>query len=104
MRIALVVHNFLPEWVSGTEAYVWNLAQTFSKEHEVLVITRTKDRKYQQYEVLYTQQGKVHVAWIANDYQDLVSFEMFYKNPVIDRIFLRLLQEFQPDIIHFHHL
>ncbi len=104
MRILLVVHNFLPEWVSGTEAYVWNLAQTFSKEHDVLVITRTKDREYQQYETFRTQQGKVQVAWIANDYQDLVSFEMFYKNAVIDRIFLRILEEFQPDIIHFHHL
>ena len=104
MRIALVVHNFPPESIAGTEVYVSNLAQEFSKNHEVLVVTRTQDRGYSQYKVLKSREGKVEVVRIANDYEDLVSFEMFYRNPVIDRIFYHLLKEFQPEIIHFHHL
>ena len=104
MRILLVVHNFPPEWVSGTEAYVFNLAQTLSETHDILVVTRTQKTPNGQYGVAYTQQGKVRVTWISNDYQDLVSFEMFYKNPAMDRLFLRLFEEFRPDVIHFHHL
>ncbi len=104
MRIALVVHNFPPESIAGTEVYVSNLAQEFSKDHEVLVVTRTKERSHAQYQVLKGRQGQVEIIRIANDYQDLLTFDMFYKNPVIDRIFYHLLKEFQPEVIHYHHL
>ena len=108
MRIALVVHKFLPSNVGGTETYTHNLARALSKEHEVFVFYRD-DGEGESF-IEEWQQRDGFRAWRVGRAFDArranpaaLFFDTFY-NRDIEVSFRRFLAEAQPDIIHFQHL
>jgi len=106
VRIALVVHQYLPEHVGGTEVYTWSLAEALAQQgHDVTVFV--PDRHSSQDTAV--QQGS-HLVWRAPAKQvpaalgPLGVFRDTYRNTGVEGSYERMLRARQPDIVHIQHL
>lgn len=106
MRILLVVHQYLPEHVGGTEVYTWSLAEALTAlEHQVTVFYPDpgveRDTEAQQ---------DSHATWRApvsppsRALGPLGLFWRTFRNPAIERSYRRALEAVRPDIIHIQHV
>ncbi|MCZ7625572.1 MAG: glycosyltransferase family 4 protein [Candidatus Methylomirabilis sp.] len=110
MRVLLVVHQFLPRHVAGTEIYTFSLAKGLrDRGHEVRIYTREegsagassteRDDQYEGFPVrrfLIDQDRR-------RGYGIVRAFRRSLSDPAVDRAFDRLLREWRPDIVHFQH-
>jgi len=110
-RIILTTHFFLPEFFGGTETLVHDVAFALKeKGYAVVVVTG------------YPMDGQPGVADHFDEY-DVSSLRVVrfkyqraaagsrrnpmrddYANPAFETGFNKLLDEFKPDVVHFHHL
>lgn len=106
MRILLVVHGFPPSGLAGTEIYAEAQARCFDRVHgdEILVLTREHDTSAREYRVRRERREGVSIAWVNNSFCATRSFEESYRHPAIAAIAAHLIDQFQPDIAHVHHL
>ncbi len=105
MKILYVTSAFLPDSRGGTELHAFYLAREMLRMgHEVLIFTRCGDMERPDYDRDAIVVDGVSVERINYNFQDASSFEWIYKNPNIDGHFSILLEEFQPDLVHVHHL
>jgi GT2 family glycosyltransferase/glycosyltransferase involved in cell wall biosynthesis len=106
MRIAQVVHGFPPDAHGGTEAYVRDLAAAFAVRgnDDVAVFTRHGDGNARELSVRRWSDGAVDVVSVNNTFHSCESYESSYTNPAIECIAGDFLDEWQPDIVHVHHL
>lgn len=111
MRIILTTHLFLPECSGGTETLVHGIATTLKqKGHAVLVVTGCDERNpastgdcfdeytYDAIRVIRFRRRLVSVERPGNPMRN------DYDNLEFENGFRRLLNEFAPDVVHFHHL
>ena len=108
MRILYVVHQFYPQFVSGTEQYVLALARAGRRQgHDVRVFTVDPDfrnvdpsRELLQYDYLDVPVTRYRFA------KDAVKNHVYteYHNPEVGPAFRELLADFEPEIVHFFHL
>ena len=110
MNILLVVHDFLPKHMAGTEIYTYNLARTLKDSgHEVSVYTREhgyfeeklreEDNEYDGIKV-----KKVYFNSLNKRLKLLRKFYLDFYNPLLEKHFSDHLDETKPDIIHIQHL
>ncbi len=107
MRILEVVHQFPPSKVGGTEIYTQSLSTELAKRgHEVVAFHREEKAVKQPYEEEYISQGlKIRrVCSNLNGVSPLEAFFSSFRNRFIEKSFTQLLDEMQPDIVHFQHL
>ena len=107
MRILQVVHQFPPMRVGGTEIYTQNLSRELAKRgHEVVIFHREERAVEQPYEEECISQGlKIRrVCSNLNGVSPLEAFFSSFSNRFIEESFVQLLEEMQPDIVHFQHL
>jgi len=107
VRILEVVHQFPPSKVGGTEIYTQNLSRELAKRgHEVVVFHREERAVEQPYEEEYISQGlKIRrVCYNLNGASSLEAFFSSFSNRFIEESFVQLLEDMQPDIVHFQHL
>jgi len=108
MRILYVVHQFYPKYVSGTEQYVLSLAKAARARGEDLrVFAVDPDFRDQEPPIglwTYEHEG-VPVTLYRFDKSAIRShFYTDYHNPEVGAAFRDLLDEFQPEVVHFFHL
>jgi glycosyltransferase involved in cell wall biosynthesis len=111
VKILLTVHQFLPDYFSGTEILTYSVAKALQKRgHEVVVFTghpaRTQmpdDDRFDQYETDGIKVYRFHHAYVPMGEQSTVT-ELEYDNQLTATYFVRLLGIEKPDIIHFFHL
>ena len=111
MKILLVVHLFLPDYFSGTEILTLHTAlELKSRGHEVQVFTgfpATVALSDAQRFDRYVHEGipvtRFKHAHTAMGGQHNVA-EQEYDNHLAAQQFTALLDEFQPDLVHFFHL
>ena len=108
MRVLLVVHGFPPAAQGGTELYAAAHARTLRDRFgdDVFVLTREQDPSRPQFATRVerdTRQG-IAVGWINNTFRRARRFEETYANPSIDAAAAGLIEEFDPDVAHVHHL
>jgi len=111
LKILLTVHQFLPEYFSGTEILTYSVAQALIKAgHEVCVFTgfpaRTHLPDAQRFDTYELDGMKVHRfyhAYVPMGEQTVVT-EIEYDNRLTARYFAALLKNDAPDIVHFFHL
>lgn len=110
MKILLTVHQFVPEWSAGTEVLTFSVAKELvSRGHEVVVFTgfpATQDSDYAEQLDRYEIAGVVvyrynHVKQPSAEQASLT--EIGYDNHTATRFFSDIVQQIQPDIIHFFH-
>jgi glycosyltransferase involved in cell wall biosynthesis len=104
MRILFVVHGFVPESLGGVELHCYHLASALSRSHEVAVLTRQADPGKPDYTLEERRQGSITVWRLNNCFRDLTSFTGIYQNERIDEVFESLLDLWQPEVVHVHHL
>ena len=111
LKILLTVHQFLPEYFSGTEILTYSVAQALIKAgHEVCVFTgfpaRTHLPDAQRFDTYDLDGMKVHRFYYAHVPmgEQAVVTEIEYDNRLTARYFTGLLESFAPDLVHFFHL
>ena len=111
MKILLLVHLFLPDYFSGTEILTLHTAQELqSRGHEVQVFTGfpgatdlPDDQRFDSYEFEGISVSRFKHAHRAMGRQNNVA-EQEYNNLLVAEHFTKLLDKFQPDVVHFFHL
>ena len=111
MKILLLVHLFLPDYFSGTEILTLHTAQELqSRGHEVQVFTGfpgaadiPDDQRFDSYEFEGISVSRFKHAHRVMGRQNNVA-EQEYNNQLVAEHFTRLLDKFQPDVVHFFHL
>lgn len=104
MRILQVSNGYPPKSIGGVEIYTQALSQTLQRKHEVTVFTREWDYQNSNYELRSFTDEKIIVKSVTNNIAFPEDFSKSYKNSIVDKIFLDLVKNIKPDIIHFHHL
>lgn len=99
MRILQVVHDFLPDYVAGTEVYTYSLSKELSKRHKVHLFFNARDAKGKEFVKEGSYDGLPFTS--VNSPGDLI---FGYKNKKVDKVFRGVIEEFRPDVIHFQHL
>ncbi len=104
MKILLVVHDFLPEYFSGTEICVFELGKELQKRgHKVLIFT-TNPLGEGTYEVKINRYKGLDCYTLDKDVRHYCTFEQSYNDLGTIPFFEKTIDEFKPDIIHYHHL
>lgn len=110
MNILLVVHDFLPKHMAGTELYTYNLARTLkNRGHEISIYTREYDyfeEKLRGEDTHYDdiKVKKVYFNPSSKRFELLREFYLDFYNTHLEKHFNEYLNETKPDIIHIQHL
>jgi glycosyltransferase involved in cell wall biosynthesis len=110
MKILLTVHQFVPDWSAGTEVLTFSVAkELLSRGHNVVVFTGfpsvqnpTDAEQLDCYEIEGILVYRYHHARLPSAEQAAVT-EIEYDNHTATRLFRDIVQQIQPDIIHFFH-
>lgn len=105
MKIILVVHTFLPKYLGGTEVCTYELAKEYTKlGHKVVIFCSdplSHNDHLQMFESYY--QG-IKIYTVPKNITKYKNFSNTYSEKKVLKPFQKLLKEFKPDIIHYHHL
>ena len=109
MRIAQVVHWFLPRHLAGTEIYTYSLARELNKRNEVHIYCREDDfldREFYETDEVYEglPVRRVYFNLIGVKANPVNQALIEFKNSIIEGSFRGFLDEVKPDIVHFQHL
>lgn len=107
MKVLLVVHQFLPDSIAGTEVLVSDVARTLLKRgHEVMVFAGVRGEpgddsddlsyRFQDYVV-----QRVNTNFVASNLEERLRAD---HNAHVETSFRKLLDSWKPDVIHFFHL
>jgi len=100
MKILYLTHRFPPDHFRGTEVYTFELAQEMLRRgHRVLVVTLREAGRPGKISLSEDSYGGVSVARIGKHLRP-ESFEEYFFDSEMDRLFAGLIQDFQPDLIH----
>lgn len=105
MRVLHVTHRFLPRYVAGTEVYVAALCRGLRAcghtQHLFTGDPEAGTAHADEWEGLPTDVA----PWGVGGRRGPVStFLAGFFNPAVERRFARLCTEFQPEVVHIHHL
>jgi len=110
MRVVLITHLFLPEFSGGTETLVYSIATgLIAKGHEAVVVTGYDDKSASNTEAFfddYMLDGIRVVRFRRCQNPPKQAFNPIrddYDNRAFEAGFKKLLAEFKPDVVHFHH-
>jgi GT2 family glycosyltransferase/glycosyltransferase involved in cell wall biosynthesis len=106
MRVLVVVHGFPPFHQGGSEIYAETHARALQRLYgdDILVLTRDNDASRKEYEVRLERRHDLRIARINNTFRVIRSFEDTYRNEALARVAARLIQDFDPEAAHIHHL
>lgn len=111
MKILLTVHQFFPEYYSGTEVLTYSVAKELIRRgHEVYVLTgyparqqMADEERFDQYDFEGIHVFRFHHAYVPMGGQAHVT-EVEYSNLLVARYFAAIIRDVSPDIVHFFHL
>jgi len=105
MRILQIVHGFPPQDYAGAELVTLYLAQALQdRGHQVTILAGSKDPEAEEHSSREENLQGLSIVRIVNNYTKTTTFRLSYENSFFDESFLRLLDRFQPEVIHFQHL
>lgn len=105
MRLLYVVNGFPPTALGGVEIYTWEIARAMTRRgHTVWVFCRESDFQRPDYELIRDEVDGLPILRVVNDFKKAQHFSHTYVDDRIEAIFSRVLQEIQPDLVHFQHL
>ncbi len=106
MRIALVVHQFLPYRVGGTEVYTATLARELLAQGHAVEVFYPLDTVNVDRRVVHDGIPAYVAARAPLQERDnpVAAFWRTFRNRRVERAFVRFLDAFGPDLVHFQHL
>jgi glycosyltransferase involved in cell wall biosynthesis len=104
MKILQVVHNFIDTNLAGSELYTYYLCRELKKKHAVAVFYYKKNESNQfDLERGHVNDIQTYVARVPTT--DLYKWSFLqYRNSAVDDLFMKVLSEFRPDVVHLQHL
>lgn len=103
MKVLQVIHDFLPRHTAGSEIYTFHLCREIAKRHAVHVLyteCRHGEPQYRSRRGTYEGLPFTEVVHL----QAYPSFEATYRDEQMNRAFVRVIEEFRPDVVHLQHL
>ncbi len=103
MKILLIIHDFLPRHMAGSEIYTYKLAKELSGRHDVALYFTEHRPECEQYSL---NKGDYDgLQFFEATYNHSVnSFKETYLNSAMEKNFIAVLDDFKPDVIHIQHL
>lgn len=80
------------------------LVDAYQADHEVRVLARANTPDAEEYALLSHEHEGVVVHTINNTFRDAEDFFFLYSVPGVNTALEKLLDEFEPDLVHVHHL
>jgi glycosyltransferase involved in cell wall biosynthesis len=111
MKILITVHQFLPDFSTGTEVIALGIAKELQdRGHDVLVVTGFPDADRVPDSARFD--GYVHEGIAVERFRhsphpmgtQRVVTELAYDNRIFAAAFRKLLDRFEPELVHFVHL
>jgi glycosyltransferase involved in cell wall biosynthesis len=104
MKILKIIHGYPPLYNAGSEVYSQQLCLGLAKHHEVVVFTREENPFAPTFSCRITTDHldpliKLHLINIPGE-----NYRYRYQIKEVDLACKRLLEEFQPDVVHIGHL
>lgn len=102
MKILMVVHDFMPETIGGTEVYTHDISKELIKKHNIKLFFGK--RKWDTNNKKKFEDGIYNgIPYTAVSVSES---KIYYtsQNIKINQVFEKLIKDFKPDIIHFQHL
>lgn len=102
MRVLLVIHGYPARYNAGSEVYSQSLARALSEAHEVRVFTRQENPFLPQYAVSDEADpgnARVRLCVVNNP-----GSRDRYRHDEIDAALDRVINEFEPDVVHVNHV
>ena len=104
-RILMVNLGLPPESRGGTEYYTQNLSRSLSdKGHKLGIFCALGDLAHKNYSVRKTSQNDISVYRISTSHLFAKKFADFFIDHRVNQEFSKVIRDFKPDVIHFHHL
>jgi len=105
MKVLFTIHGFPPYELGGSEIYAFSLAKTLRKHGiDVTVFARSVNFDKDSYSLLEEEIDGIKVKRIVNNLTDIHTFTDHFINKKIRDLFLSVLLQEKPDIVHFQHL
>jgi rhamnosyltransferase len=105
MRVLFVAAGYLPGSRGGTEVHAHALASALVRQgHEVSVFCREGDPGRPDYATRSWELDGIPVTAVNYNFGDAATFAAIHRNPRIEELFVRHLEEARPDVVHVHHL
>jgi glycosyltransferase involved in cell wall biosynthesis len=109
LKILLVSHYFLPRHVAGTEVYTYRLGKTLSQRgHEVRILAGEDNPNFSEPRTWEENVSGLPVTFMTSGKMSRWGhFKQSWKDgqrPYLEPLFKKLLDQFQPDIVHIQHL
>ncbi|WP_376791076.1 glycosyltransferase [Thermoflexus sp.] len=105
MRLLYVANGFPPAALGGVEIHTWEIARAMARRgHAVWVFCRESDFQRPDYELIREEVDGLSILRVVNDFKQTHHFLHTYVDERMEEIFLQVLQETRPDLIHFQHL
>lgn len=106
MRVALFVHCFFPDHFYGTETYTLEVARNLQTlGHDPVVISAIFPGEPRQPELVTRYEyDRIPVYAIDKNYYPHTRVKDTYYQPEMRQIYVNLLREIRPDIVHVTHL
>lgn len=104
MKILMPVHFFLPDHSAGTEVYTYNLARALqARGHTVEIFCSEKELSRRSYSLSERDVDGLRCHVMVNNLEH-DEFSETFANPRVEACFQRVLEGFQPEIVHVQHL
>ncbi len=111
MHILLTVHQFFPNYFSGTEVLTLSVGKELLKRgHEVAVLTgfpaqRQLDdaERFDEYDHEGLRVFRFHHAYVPMGEQEVLT-EIEYDNRLAAQYFARVVATFKPEVVHLFHM
>jgi glycosyltransferase involved in cell wall biosynthesis len=105
MRILLVANGYPPAANGGVETYTYHLANSLSSRcHPVSVLCRASAFEQPDFSIRREEVLGIPVIRVVNDAKEVLEFRNTYQSKRVEEIFIRVLVDFSPELIHFNHL
>ncbi|MCL4869576.1 MAG: glycosyltransferase family 4 protein [Anaerolineae bacterium] len=103
MRILHLLHQYLPEYVGGTELYTQTVAAALQTNHSNAIFYRLSRNGAGLHQRQDPDGLTVWAAWHGR-VSPTSRFRATFRDPAIHHAFTQVLDDFQPDVVHVQHL
>lgn len=102
MRVLHLVHQYLPRWVGGVEIYTHTVARALNQAgHTAAVFVRENEEGGLRH-TLY--EGVSVYRWLGGRQSEIYRWVATLGDAPTQAAFVRVLAEFQPEVVHIQHL
>jgi len=104
VKILIVVHDYLPDHIAGTELHAHQTARELARRgHDVTALFTERDLAAEEGSVRAGELDGVRTLEVVHQ-REYADVRETYRQARSAEVFARLLAELEPDVVHFHHL